>query len=717
MSNCRRMINQIIKKACVLLWCIVGSVFCFAQSVLTGSVMNNKANSIGGVHVKYKNQGSISNTNGQFVINIPDSLTSFELVFSSIGYKTKKMKVYNGEKDIVVILEDSVVVLEDVTIRSAKYGRIGNYAVQMIPLKPLDIYTSPTALGDIIGAQKMMPGVQSNENDGRLIIQGGDVDESKVYIDGLLLHKPYSLSSKNSSIRSRFSPDIFSGISLQSAGFSAQFGDALSGVLSLNTLDALKPKIDFNLNTTGLESSIIHNTKSNAFRVNASYMNLSPYGSVMKDDYNWDKYFTQSSFNWFSIHNIKNIKLKANISYSDAKVAYHIDDIDNVKLSNDFFERDILGNLVMDMTVNPKWNIYVGANWGYNYFKGTDVNLRHDSIFDKSINSHIKANLLYHNSRMSNIVGVEDVFSKFDERYHYQNNYYLYYKNHSIAVFDELSVYLNENWNLNISGRVDYSSYLKKISFSPRIYLGYKINANNNLSFSTGKYNQLPDQELLKFSDKLDYRSAYNSTITYDYVKGASKLQLDVFYKKYDNLVCYEKTGIINTNLANKGKGESYGMSLFWKYNIQHLEWWLSASHIEANIKKNDYPTKLVPDYLAKNKLNITAKYWISSLKSMVGMSFFIDDGAVFYNSQTYEKKHSPSRHQLDVSWSYLAKPGVILHVGCKNIYGRKNVYGYEFSKIHASQIRPISTANKQFIYIGVFITLSKSKRNQLNSL
>lgn len=706
-----------MKKACVLLLCIADSVFCLAQSTLTGIVVNNEDNPIGGVHVKYGNQGSISNTKGRFAINILDSLPSFELTFSNIGYKTKKMKVYNGEKDIIVILEDSVVILEDITIRSAKYGRIGNYAAQTTPLKPLDIYTSPTALGDIIGAQKIMPGVQSNENDGRLIIQGGGVDEAKVYIDGLLLHKPYSLSSKNSSVRSRFSPDIFSGISLQSAGFSAQFGNALSGILSLNTLDALKTKLDFNLNTTGLESSIIHNKKSNAFRMNASYMNLSPYGSVMKDDYNWSKYFTQSSFNWFSIHKINNIKLKANISYSDAKVAYQIDDIDNIKLNNDFSEQNFLGNVVMDMAVNPQWKMYVGVNCGYNYFKGTDVNLSQDNVADKSINSHIKASLLYHNTRISNRVGVEDIFSKFDENYYYQNNYFLYYKNHSIAIFDELSIYLNEDWNLNVSGRVDYSSYLKRISFSPRVYLGYKINANNTLSFSTGRYSQLPSQELLKFSDKLNYCSAYNSTITYDYVKGASKLQLDVFYKKYDNLVCYEKAGIVNTNLTNYGKGESYGVSLFWKYNIQHLEWWLSASHIEADIRKDDYPTKLMPDYLSKNKLNITTKYWISNLKSMVGMSFFIDDGATFYNPRTNEKKHSPSRHQLDVSWSYLAKPGVIFHVGCKNIYGRKNVYGYEFSQIEPSKMRSISTSNKQFIYIGVFITFSKSKRNQLNSL
>lgn len=124
-----------------------------------------------------------------------------------------------------------------------------------------------------------------------------------------------------------------------------------------------------------------------------------------------------------------------------------------------------------------------------------------------------------------------------------------------------------------------------------------------------------------------------------------------------------------------------------------------------------------MPDYLSKNKLNITTKYWISNLKLMVDVSFFIDDGATFYNSRTNEKKHSPSRHQLDMSWSYLAKPGVIFHVGCKNIYGRKNVYDYEFSQIEPSKMRAISTSNKQFIYIGVFITLSKLKRNQLNSL
>jgi hypothetical protein len=77
--------------------------------------------------------------------------------------------------------------------------------------------------------------VQANDNDGRLIIQGGGTDESQIYINDLIVANPYTLASKNNGVRSRFNSDLFEGIVLQSGGFNAEFGQALSGIVNLNT--------------------------------------------------------------------------------------------------------------------------------------------------------------------------------------------------------------------------------------------------------------------------------------------------------------------------------------------------------------------------------------------------------------------------------------------------------------------------------------------------
>jgi hypothetical protein len=38
-------------------------------------------------------------------------------------------------------------------------------------------------------------------------------------------------------VRTRFSSDLFDGIILQSGGYNAEFGQALSGIVNLNTKD------------------------------------------------------------------------------------------------------------------------------------------------------------------------------------------------------------------------------------------------------------------------------------------------------------------------------------------------------------------------------------------------------------------------------------------------------------------------------------------------
>jgi hypothetical protein len=75
-------------------------------------------------------------------------------------------------------------------------------------------------------------------------------------------------------------------------------------------------------------------------------------------------------------------------------------------------------------------------------------------------------------------------------------------------------------------------------------------------------------------------------------------------------------------------------------------------------------------------------------------------------------------RNRWDVSWSYLPKPGIIIHFGCQNILGTKTVYGYEYSKVHSDVKREITTSSTRFFFLGVFITFSHNKKiNQLKNL
>lgn len=692
-----------------------------AQTKIKGKTTDSEGYPIANVAITFGDSHTQSSGSGNFVITIPDGSEYISATFKCIGYKDKTISIYKDEEFVPVVMIDSVKLLNDVAVQSAKYGKRSNYSSQITNLSKFDINTNPNALGDLFGGLRIVPGVESNETDGRLIIQGGASDESKMFIDGLLYFNPYTLQQKNTSSRGRFSPDLFQGVALQSAGYGAEYGDALSGIVNLSTLDKerMASKVDININSTGVESSVIRTLAKTAFRVNASYMNLTPYGKIFKDDYDWEKFYNQCVGDFFMINKLgTKATLKSHFMYSKSSSKYTYNNVDDVAFTNDFDEDNFYGSLVGNVSLSKKWSLYLGANYASNTLSGTDVQYKNDSVIDKKMNSHLKAYLGYSSGLFKNRFGAENIYSSMDEDYMFGGQKYnLNFHNNLSAVFDEVSLIPNDNLCMTLGLRYEHASLIGKSNFVPRLYLNYRINSSNNVSFSAGEYNQLPKDDVLKFSSSVGFRKSQTATVSYCYAKNVSKLQVDMYYKNYRKLTTYRQDGISNVDYGNLGDGKVKGLNAFWKWNYRHLETWVSYSYIDADIFQDDYNRKLTPAYLAKNRFNVTAKYWIAPLRSLLGASFFIDDGAKYYNNDYNIEGKTPSRNKLDLSWSYLPSDGVIIHFSWQNVYGRRNIYGYEQSALDPGKFKPVQTSNPYFFYLGVFITLSNNHINQIKSL
>src|SRR5690606_19575692 len=104
-------------------------------------------------------------------------------------------------------------------------------------LKPLDIVTTAGSAGNIVAALQTLPGTQTVGEDGRLFVRGGEANETQTYVDGIRVAQPYGATTNNLPTRGRFSPFLFKGITFSTGGYSAEFGEALSSVLLLNTIE------------------------------------------------------------------------------------------------------------------------------------------------------------------------------------------------------------------------------------------------------------------------------------------------------------------------------------------------------------------------------------------------------------------------------------------------------------------------------------------------
>ncbi len=127
---------------------------------------------------------------------------------------------------LTVILEEQPGEIRAVIIAAGAFdsGELSRPVV----LKPMDIATTPSAVGDIYGALATLPGAQLVGNEGGLFVRGGEGYETKTFIDGMQVSNPYMSKLPDLPTRSRFSPLLFSGTAFSTGGFSAEYGQAPS---------------------------------------------------------------------------------------------------------------------------------------------------------------------------------------------------------------------------------------------------------------------------------------------------------------------------------------------------------------------------------------------------------------------------------------------------------------------------------------------------------
>jgi hypothetical protein len=226
--------------------------------------------------------------------------------------------------------------------------------------------------------------------------------------------------------------------------------------------------------------------------------------------------------------------------------------------------------------------------------------------------------------------------------------------------------------------------------------------------------------EYLRQANTIDFTYVNKATVSYSYVKKSSKFQWDAYYKKYTNAITYNRGEQQATDMANAGKGQAWGTDVFLKNNFKNLEYWFSYSFNHTKKQYDWFPEAVTPDYVSRHSLNATLKYWIAPLKSLASANYTIASGTPYYkDAYPYnELGTTPLRNRLDISWSYLPKPWLIIHFACQNVLGYKNIYGYEYSQIHPEVRQEISNPQSRFLFLGVFITFSHNKKlNQLKNL
>jgi outer membrane cobalamin receptor len=706
------------------------SISAFSQTVISGKVTDMKGSPVPGANVFLEGtyDGTSTDEAGNFKFTTTETGNQ-TLVVGYLIYETSKITIDVANfKDQIIKLRENINTLDAVIVTAGTFEAGDKARVSV--LKPLDIVTTAGTAGDIVAALQTLPGTQTVGEDGRLYVRGGEADETQTFIDGIRVAQPYNASTDELPTRGRFSPFLFSGISFSTGGYSAEYGEALSSVLLLNTQDEPdQNKTDIALMTVGLGLGHTQKWKKSSLSFNTSYIDLAPYQAAFPDAADWNRpYQSLSGETVYRYHFVNGIfKLYAAFDASrfdinqetiNAPFTNRID----LRNNNFYLNSSYKGNL------SNNWQMTTGLGFGYNQNK---IGINLDDLKNTEYSSHLKLKFKKSFSdRFKLSFGADYFITQFDETYHVNegDGFPTSYNANTGAVYTEADIFFSKKLAAKIGVRATNNDLLNETSVSPRISIAYKVSRKGQFSFAYGDFTQSPKQEYLKFSDFHQFESekASHYILNYQYSREKQTFRAEAYLKEYRDLVKYDGVSQFPTDFSNDGHGYARGLDLFWRdgKSVKNLEYWVSYSYIDTKRNYRDFPTSVTPSFVADQSLSVVTKYWINDWRSQVGFTNSFSTGRPFNNPNDPQYMNGKTRgyNSLSFNWAYLLSAQKILYFSVSNVLGNKNIYGYEYSDTADGNgnfnRRAIVPTADRFFFVGFFWTISDDKKsNQLDNL
>ena len=720
--------NRILATVQLTVVFLLLSFSAISQTELSGIVLQKNGTPIYGANVYLEGtyDGTTTNEKGGFSFMTSETGTQ-TLVISFVSFETLRIsKPISEMQNMTINLREDVSSLDTVVISAGTFEAGDNSKVSV--LKPLDVVTTASALGDFVGALQTLPGTTTVAEDGRLFVRGGDANETQIFIDGIRVFTPYTPSTNNVPSRGRYSPFLFDGITFSTGGYSAEYGQALSSVLLLNTVDVPEQeKTEISIMSVGGGLGNTQIWGDNSLSVNASYINLAPYNALFPNRNDWEKPFETLAGETVYRHKFENGLLKVYGAYDATNFELTQDDINfsegvNFKLKN----RNFYSNASYEGRLKNKWRLETGASYT---LSKNNVGVIEDDIESTENSVHLKFKLRKNfSNRFKMSYGVEQFLTDFDEGFVNDEFDVKYGFNNAIsAAFTEADIIFSKKLALKLGLRGEYSELFNAITVAPRASLAYKVSKNSQLSLAYGDFYQQPFSEYLKFEDNLKAQKAAHYILNYQYTANNRIFRAEIYRKEYDNLITYDTDfASFDSNFGTNGTGYAQGFDIFWRDNesIKNLDYWLSYSYLDSERKYQNYPIAATPNFANTHNFSAVTKFWVNDLKSQIGFSYQYGSGRNYTNPNQsgFLQNQTKSFNSLSLNWAYLLSQQKILYFSVNNVLGFKNINGYQYANNPSPNgnfaRRELRPATDQFFFVGFFWTISDDgKDNQLDNL
>ena len=684
--------------------------------------------------------GAATDTTGRFRFRTRQRGT-VTLRASAVGHETAEQTVRLASGDTTMVqlaLSSSQVQLDEAVVT----GTYSTGPSETTTLDPTEAVTTPGAAGDFFRALQAFPGVAAPGDGAGLFVRGGDVTETKVLLDQATVQYPYRYESPAGGTFGAVPPFLVDGTQFSMGGFSAEYGNALSGVLAMESQDrptqarqylnlglaAASLSIDQPLieDELGIRVSGNRSFTGVLFRVNGERDDYTtvPQGIDGNVGLTWDYSDTgQLKFFAFARHNRIGVETTGG-AYSGVYRSEETSQLYNLQWTAqagrwtvessasgsihttekgfgalDLTPTDASAKLRVDATrTTENWTVRTGGTVKRRryQFEGT-LPTQPDVVRPGAPTRSVEETLWATRGG-----GYAELVS---------------------SVFSPLTA--------RIGVRTDHQSRAGGPTVDPRVALSWQFSSPTRLRAAWGLYHQFP--ELATHSEhlgenSLDAQRAQHVVLGLRHERDDLLLRAEAYHKPYRDLVV--RTG--DSRFANTGTGFAQGVDLFAKYGAfleTRFNGWASYSLLRSRrtqardrgrtvqLEQGPPPFDLTHQITAVGKVRVidgirvggTYRYTTGQPFTPVVGRVQLDSGAFLPIDGPVGSERLPAYHRLDLQMSYFwpfnRQQNVVVYAALNNALDRANVVDVTYSPDY-SERRDRTTDFRRSVYVGLTLTL-----------
>lgn len=678
------------------------------------------------VYIEGTTTGTTTDENGAYNLAII-SEGELEVVFSLLGYEQKKtnLKLDRKQIELDVVLHETSYLQRETMITGTYTGGESKSPT----LSSLDIVSMPGTSADIYGAVKTFPGLTFVNESAGLYVRGGDMNETVTYVNGAPIQHPYEFESPYGDNFGLLDPFLVKGITLSTGGFPVEYGNALSGILNLETRDV--PVVPVGIATLSLASAsavvgipIADETlgvRASArttftgllFRVNRATSQFIEKPSV------YDGTFSL-------IYNNKNgLTVKTFSLFSRDKVTTAIEDFSSSGSVSSEGKNQIHTVYVREM---PSGNLLLTGNVAYSPFRNlTELDSVSFKTEDNTIYARANMSILGLLAPLNFILDFGGDFTyeptKYQERLietggdNQQTPHPVTLQQTTISKL--LGAYINTETSLGqllwIGGFRLYLGYPsgRKV-LDVRMSAGYRLSDDHTVKLSLGTYHQYPGSSVLALDPAAPPSRSLNLIAGYEYRHSETILRIEAYDKLYSDLT--------SEQVILSYSGFARGVDLIVKGNVtSFLSGWVSYSLLDSKRRKSGTGFYFPSNFDITQSFLVVSEVQFSPLLKL-GLNYRYATGRPFtplasppaaFNGIYWEPNYSqntnsdrlPGYSRPDVSLSYLYSFSVntylVFFISVYNIFNTPNIASYEYSYDYSQQRSVLQPYGRRFFYFG----------------